>query len=176
MSNKIYIGKIGKTVGLHGQLKFRIDSDFPEQFKKNSQLITNKKVTLTIENFNIKNNTIKFIDFDTIDDAKKLVNAQLFTSLEETKRNCNLDKNQYFWFDLENCLISENDKILGIVKVIHRYPTSDYFEIKTDDTIVKEKELSTTFLLPYIEQYILDVDVENKLIRVQGAFAILEAS
>ncbi len=176
MSDKVYIAKLGKTVGLHGQLKLHIDSDFPEQFKKNSQFITNKKVTLTIESFNIKNNTVKFQGIDTIDDAKKLINSQIFTSLEETKRNCNLNKDQYFWFDLENSSIIENDKVLGTVADIHRYPTSDYFEIKTADALVAEHGLSTTFLLPYIEQYIISVNIKDKLIIVKGALDILEAS
>ncbi len=176
MSAKVYIAKLGKTVGLNGQLKLHIDSDFPEQFKKNSQFTTNKKVTLIIESFNTKNNTVKFQGIDSIEDAKKLINSQIFTSLEETKKNCTLDKNQYFWFDLENCSIVEDDKILGTVIDIHRYPTSDYFEIKTTDILVKEQELSQTFLLPYIEQYIISVDMENKSILVKGAFEILEAS
>ena len=175
MSNNVYIAKIGKTVGLKGQLKLHIDSDFPEQFSKNSQFITNKKIKLTIETFNT-NNIVKFKDIYTIDDAKKLINQQLFTTIENTKKNCTLGKNQYFWFDLIGCSIIEDDEVLGIVVDIHRYPTGDYFEIKTNDIFVKEKELSKTFLLPYIEQYITDVNIDDKSILVKGAFDILEAS
>ncbi len=176
IQDKVYIAKLGKTVGLQGQLKLHIDSDFPEQFSKNSQFVTNKNVTLTIENFNTKNNTVKFKGIDTIDDAKKLINSLIFTTLEDTKDNCTLDENQYFWFDLIDCAIIENDEILGTVVDIHRYPTCDYFEIKTSDILVKEKELSKTFLLPYIEQYIISVNIEDKSILVKCAFDILEAS
>lgn len=39
MKDKIYVAKLGKTVGLKGDLKLFIDSDFPEQFKKMPYLL-----------------------------------------------------------------------------------------------------------------------------------------
>lgn len=176
MKDKIYIAKIGKTVGLNGQLKLHIDSDFPEQFSSKSVYQTSKNMTLTIESFNKKNNTVKFIGFDTIEDATKLINQQLFTTLDHTKDNCKLKENQYFWFDLVDCMIVEDGEVLGKISEVHRYPRSDYFEISTTQSLIEEKSLSNTFLLPYIEQYILQVNIESKTITVQGALDILEAS
>jgi 16S rRNA processing protein RimM len=167
MNNEVYIAKIGKTVGLKGQLKLHIDSDFPEQFSKNSTFKTNKKTNLIIESFNKNNNVVKFVGFDSIEDATKLINQQLFSTLEDTKNNCKLNANQYFWFDLVDCEIKEKDEVLGKIIEIHRYPLSDYFEIKSIDK---------TFLLPYTPAYILDVDINNKIINVKGAIDILEAS
>ncbi len=176
MNDKVYIAKIGKTVGLKGQLKLHIDSDFPEQFSKNAQFITNKNTTLTIESFNKTNNIVKFIDLDTIDEAKKVINQQLFTNIQNTKDNCILNKNQYFWFDLIECELIEEDIKLGKIIDIHRYPISDYLEIQTNTTLVNEKDLAKSFLVPYIDEYILDVNIEEKIILVKGAFDILEAS
>ncbi len=176
MSNEVFVAKIGKTVGLNGQLKLHIDSDFPEQFSKNSQFNTNKNTTLTIENFNSKNNVVKFKNIDTIDDAKKIINQQLFTTLKDTKNNCKLDNGQFFWFDLVGCNIIENNKILGKIVEVQRYPQNDYFEIETSKKLIDEKNLSKIFLIPYIKEYILNVDIKNKSILVQGAFDILEAS
>jgi 16S rRNA processing protein RimM len=175
LSNKVYIAKIGKTVGLHGQLKLHIDSDFPEQFKKNSQFITNKKTTLIIESFNSKNNTVKFIGFDTIDDAKKLTNKQLFVSQEDTREICNLSEKQFFWFDIIGCNIIENGEILGKVTDVQRMPLSDYLEVETDKNL-RENNYSNSFLLPYIDDYIEKVEIENKIIKVKNAKEILEAS
>jgi len=175
-SHLVYVAKIGKTVGLNGQLKLHIDSDFPEQFSKNSTFQTNKKNTLIVENFNKKNNTIKFIGFDTIEDAKKLINQQLYSTIQDTKNNCTLKDDQYFWFDLIDCKIIEDGKVLGKIIQIHRYPQSDYFEIETNKNLVEEQSLPKIFLLPYISSYILVVDTKDKSIIVQGAFDILEAS
>ncbi|VAY87189.1 16S rRNA processing protein RimM [hydrothermal vent metagenome] len=167
MKDKIYIAKIGKTVGLKGHLKLYIDSDFPEQFSKNSTFTTTKDIVLTIDNFNIKNDLIKFVGYDTIEDSSKLVNQQLLSTIEKTKDSCVLQDKQYFWFDLIGCKIIENDKLLGNVLDIHRYPLDDYLEIQAD---------TKTFLLPYTKQYIVAVNIEKELIIAQGACDILEAS
>lgn len=173
--DKIYVAKLGRTVGLNGQQKLIIDSDFPEQFKKNTKFITDKKQELTIETFNSKNNTVKFIGIDSIDDAKKLTNRELFASKEDTKKQCELNEKQYFWFDINNCKIIENGEILGIVKDIQRMPLGDYLEIKTSKEL-QEKKYSNIFLLPYIDEYIIKVNIEEKIIYVKKAKEILEAS
>ncbi len=174
--DKIYIAKLGKTVGLKGFLKIHIDSDFPEQFKNNATFTTNKNKTLTIESINMSNKTVKFVGIDTIEDAKKYINSQLFTSIEQTKKDCNLQEKQYFWFDLENCKIYENDEFLGEIVDIHRYPSDDYFEIKTSEDLLNDDFKVKTFLLPYNDNYIIDVDIENKKITTKNSKDILENS
>ncbi|MEA3513005.1 MAG: ribosome maturation factor RimM [Campylobacterota bacterium] len=171
----IYVGKLGKTVGLKGQQKLHIDSDFPEQFKKDATFITNKKQTLTIETFNSSNNTVKFKGIDTIEDAKKLTNKELFVSQEDTKDNCKLDKNQYFWFDIENCEVIEDGEVLGKVIDIQRMPLEDYLLIETTKEL-QDQNLNKNFLVPYNDNYIVSVDIEKKQIVVQNCKEILEAS
>lgn len=173
--DKVYVAKLGRTVGLNGQQKLIIDSDFPEQFKKNNKFITDKKQELTIETFNSKNNTVKFIGIDSVEDAKKLTNRELFTSKENTKEQCKLDKKQYFWFDIENCKVIEDDEVLGVVTDIQRMPLSDYLQIQTSKEL-QDKNYSDIFLLPYIDDFIIKVDIKEKIIYVKKAKEILEAS
>ena len=171
----IYVAKLGKTLGLKGFQKIYIDSDFPEQFKKGSTLYLNENQKLTIESFNIDSNSIKFVEVNSIDEAKKLTNKHLFITLEDTKKNCNLEDNQYFWFDLIDCKIVENDIILGTIKDIQRLPLSDYFQVETSKELV-EQGFAKTFLIPYIDDYIIQVDIENKTITTKNCKDILEAS
>jgi len=173
--DKIYIAKLGKTVGLKGQQKLIIDTDFPEQFKKNTKLTTDKNQELTIETYNNTSNVVKFIGIDTIEDAKKLTNRQLFVSDEDTRNNCKLNDKQFFWFDMINCNVYENDELLGKVSDIQRMPLSDYLMIETNPDLIKEG-FATSFLLPYIETYVINVDIELKSIFVKEAKDILEAS
>ncbi|MEA2049909.1 MAG: ribosome maturation factor RimM [Campylobacterota bacterium] len=173
---KIYVGKIGKAVGLKGQQKLHIDSDFPEQFKANTKLTTNKDQTLIIESYNHNSKTVKFKDINTIEDAKKLTNRELFVSCEDSKENCKLDKDQFFWFDIIGCKVIEKDISLGVVEDIERMPLSDYLNIKTSKELV-DMNYSNNFLLPYIiNEYIQSVDLSKKQIIVKGAKNILEAS
>ena len=171
--DNIYVAKLGKTVGLKGLMKLHIDSDFPEQFKKGTSFTTNKKQILKIETINLNNNTVKFEGINSVEDAKRYINSQLLTSLEQTKQNCTLEDNQYFWFDLENCDIFENDEFLGSIIDIHRYPSDDYFEIKTNTNLLNDDFKVKTFLLPYNNNYILDVNIDGKIISVQNAKDIL---
>jgi len=172
---KIYVAKLGKTVGLQGQQKLHIDSDFPEQFKKNAKFITDKNQELTVESYNSVNSVVKFVGIDTIEDAKKLTNRQLFTSMEDTKELCQLKEKEFFWFDMMDCIIIEDDKVLGKVIDIQRMPLSDYLLIETSKELV-EKKLSNQFLIPYIDDYIINVDINNKKIITKNSYLILENS
>lgn len=171
-----FVAKLGKAVGLKGDLKIHLESDFPKQFKEGASFSTNRKINLCVESFNEKRGTIKFIDINDIDAAKKLTNMELYSSYDNTRKNCSLNKDEYFWFDIIGCEVFEDDKLLGSVKDIHRYPITDYLEIITASELVENK-LPNNFLLPYInEEYILSVDIDNKKIFTKDALAILENS
>ncbi len=176
MTDKIYVAKLGKAVGLKGHLRLIIDSDFPEQFKKGVTFTTNKKTTLKVSEYIPSRDLIKFENYDDMDIAKKLTNQQLYTSIEETKSNCQLDQNEFFWFDIVGCKVFEDGKKLGTVKEMHRFPLDDYMEITTDESLVNEN-LPKNFLIPFnFENYIVDVDIDNKKIEVKNSFEILENS
>jgi len=172
---EIYVAKLGKSVGLKGEIKIFIDSDFPEQFCKGATFLTNKNIKLTVNSYNESRDTILFNEINSVEDAKKLTNQELYSTIENTKEFCKLNENQYFWFDIMNCEIYEEDLLLGKIIDIHRYPISDYFEITTSKNLVDEN-LPKTFLIPYEEKYILNVDIKNKKINVKDAKAILENS
>lgn len=176
MNDKIYVGKLGKTVGLKGHVKLFIDSDFPEQFKKNAIFTTNRKLQLKVLEYNPKREIIKFENYEEVDLAKKLTNQELYVSIEDTKNNCNLEEDEYFWFDIIGCSVIEDEMILGKVKEIHRYPLDDYLEITTSQELV-DKSLPKTFLIPYNkENYIINVDIDKKTIEVKNSYLILENS
>ncbi|MGB5792445.1 ribosome maturation factor RimM, partial [Poseidonibacter sp.] len=90
MNSKIYVAKLGKTVGLKGDLKLHLDTDFPEQFKTGVTFLTNRKLELKVVQYNASRQTIRFENYEDIDLAKKLINQELFTSPEQTKENCEL--------------------------------------------------------------------------------------
>jgi len=176
MNDKIYVAKLGKAVGLKGHLRLFIDSDFPEQFKKNATFITNRNLQLKVTEYNPKRELIKFENYEDVDLAKKLTNQELFVSKEETKNNCTLEEGEHFWFDIIGCEIIEDEIVLGEVKDIHRYPLEDYLEVITSKKLV-EKKLPTTFLIPYNKtNYIKSVNIEEKTIETINCYDILENS
>lgn len=175
-SEFIFVAKLGKAVGLQGHLRLFMDTDFPEQFKKGAVFKTNKKLELKVAEYNTTRELIKFENFDDLETAKKLTNQELFSTIEQTKENCKLKKNEFFWFDLISCKVFENGLELGSVKEIQRYPLNDYLEIETSSELV-EKGHPKVFLIPHIfDKYVLSVDIDNKKIEVKDSLIILENS
>ena len=175
MSNdKFFIAQIGRTVGLWGDLKLHLHTDFPEQFKVGTTYKSDRG-ELTITDINHKRGTIRFRGYEGVDAAKKLTNAKLYANEAQTKENCALDEGQYFWFDVIGCTVKQDDEVLGLVDDIQRMADTDYLAVKTDKRLV-EAGLSKNFLLPCIERYIIKVDTEEKIVYTKDAKDILEAS
>ena len=171
----LHIATIGKTVGIHGDMKFHDKSDFPEQFFNGATFFTNLKKDITLSDVNLERGIIKIAGINTIEDAKKYTNAKLFTTREETRKNCHLDDGEFFWFDLEDCEVYEDGKLLGVVNEVERIAVSNYLNIKTDEKLV-ESGSAKSFLVPFAEPFKVSVDIDKKIITLTGAMDILEAS
>jgi 16S rRNA processing protein RimM len=174
MNEKFFIAQIGRTVGLWGALKLPLHTDFPEQFKIGLQFQSDRGA-LTISDINFKRGTIRFQGYESIDSAKKLTNTKLYADLKQTQENCTLNEGEHFYFDIEGCRVVQGDLLLGVVDEIQRLTDTDYLVIRTDEALVKEG-LPKTFLLPYINRYVLNADIEEKTIYTRDAKDILEAS
>lgn len=172
---KFHVATIGKTVGLFGDMKFHIKSDFEEQFFNGSSFLTDKGKKITLEFVSEDGEKIRLEGVNTLEDAKKYTNVKLFTSEEETRKTCTLEEGQYFWFDLIGCKVYEGDLLLGEVREIERFSIDDYLSIKTDSALLDRGE-SKGFLVPYVDRYVLSVDVEAKRILVKDALELLQSS
>lgn len=168
------IAQVGRTIGLWGDLKFHLHTDFPEQFKVGNTYKSSRG-DLTIADINFTRGIIKFRGYESIDSAKKLTNVKIFADEAQTRENCDLKEGQHFWFDIIGCTVKQGDEILGVVTDIQRMADTDYLVIKTDETLV-EADFSKSFLLPYIDRYVLTVGLEEKIVYTKDAKDILEAS
>ena len=171
---QFYIAQIGRTIGLWGDLKLNLHTDFPEQFKVGTTFKSDRG-ELTISDVNFTRGIIRFQGYESIDSAKKLTNAKIYTDLEKTKENCTLDAGQHFYFDIDGCTVFDGDEVLGLVTDIQRMVDTDYLVIKTDGKLV-EAEMAKSFLLPYIDRYVISADIEAKKIYTKDAKDILSAS
>ncbi len=171
----LHIATIGKTVGIKGDMKFHDKSDFPEQFKVGSSFLINKKEKITITDINHERGLVKINNLSNPQDCKKFVNAKLYTTYEETRKNCHLEEGEYFYFDLEDCDVYEDSKLIGRVKELERIAVTNYLVIVTDESLV-ENGLPKSFLVPFIEPFKVSVDIDKKSITLSGAMDILEAS
>jgi len=171
---RFFIAQVGKTHGLHGDLKLHIHTDFPEQFKSGYTFQSSSGL-LEIHEVNLKRGIISFKGYSGVDYAKKLTNTKIYASLEETLERCELKEDEHFWFELEGCEVVEDGVTLGKVAEMQRLAEVDYMFIETDKKLVDDG-FSKTFLVPNIERYVVKKDIEAKTILTKDAKEILEAS
>ncbi len=171
----LHIATLGKSVGLKGDMKFHSKTDFPEQFVPGASFKIAKNKSVSIAQIDMQKGLIRLEGVTTPEDAKKYTNAKLFTTYEETRKNCFLDEGEYFFFDLEDCEVFEDEKRLGKVYDVERIASTNYLNILTDKKLV-EQGYAKRFLVPFIEPFKVAVDIQKKTIVLQGAFDILEAS
>ena len=172
---ELQIATIGKAVALRGELKFHLQCDFSSQFKKGNIFKLTNGDQIEIESYNRDKSLIKFVGYNTREDAQKLTNQKLFTSIKETLNNCRLEDGEFFWFDMIGSKVLDGELYLGDVFEIERIGVVDYLVVKTSDLLV-QKELSSSFYIPYIDEYIFKFDKDAEVILTKSALALLEAS
>lgn len=174
-NNLVYLGKLGRAVGLKGELRIILETDFLAQFKKDLFLYLQDCTALKIQNIDLSKNTVKFDGIDTQEVASKYTNKELFSTFEDTRKNCKLQAGQFFWFDLIGLEVYEDGSLLGRVDDISRFTGSDYFEVVTDMKLVSQG-LPKTFLIPYIPNFVMNIEIDKKIIYVQNSLDILKNS
>ncbi len=173
----LHIATIGKTVGIKGDLKLHIKSDFPEQFVNGATFFISEKAddAITLNSVNLGRGTVKIQGYDNPESAKRFTNKKLYTTIERTRKECHLEDGEFFWFDLEGCDVVEDGKLLGIVEEIDRLTITNYLKVRTSKELI-EKGFAKTFLIPYHEPFVINTDIDKKIITASGAMDILEAS
>lgn len=158
----LQVGKIIATRGLHGEVKVFSTTDFGDQrFKKNNVLfvlIDDEYKKLKVKNRS-QNGNLEILTFDGLDQIEKvepLIGHFLFSQ----KNNEELPKDTYFYCDLIGCsVLDEQKNILGKVKNVEEFPTQKTLRVARNG----EKD----FFVPFIENFILSVDIIKKEITIK---------
>ena len=165
MSEKLLeVGKVVNTHGIRGELKVFSTTDFPEErFRKGNILLLdhpslNQPIQVTVEASRPHKNTyiIKFKEFGSINDVEKFKNGFLKVSGSE---RIELEEDEFYYDEIIGCEVwtDEGDR-LGLVKEI--------LETGANDVWVVHQESGREILLPYIDDCILEVDIESKKVTV----------
>lgn len=163
------IARITKTRGLRGETVADVLTDFPERFENLERVFAvtknGQRLELKLENFWFQKDRIilKFKDFDTIEQAETLRDSEICITEDEAVE---LADDEFFDWELQDCAVEtlDGDK-LGTVKELLRTGG-------TEILVVQGK--SKDYLIPFAESICVEVDIENKLIRVDLPEGILE--
>ena len=166
---------IAKTVrqrGLRGELVADILTDFPERFEKTGRVFVVKQngeqIELNLESFWFQKDRIilKFEKIDSIEAAEDLINCEI--CIPETEA-VELEDDEFFDWELQDCRVETVEgETVGKVREVMRTGGT---EILVVDSATDEKK---DFLIPFASEICVEVDVENKLIRVDLPEGILD--
>lgn len=199
LSSMVAVGKFGRSVGLKGGIRATILTDFPEilasgnvfyveyidklsfllassnKLDSNNTSKTQSKIDLiatrhnptqkntrvylplTLKTFHSTKKAVEFQEITRREEAELLCNMLFYSTLEDTRKLCTLEKDEFFYFDIIGMCVVEDGINLGIVK--------DIQEIANIHYLVLDKH----FLIPYVDRYVLSVDLENRQITTKDA-------
>lgn len=165
----VAVARIVKPRGLRGELAADVLTDFPERFEDLESVIAllpdGGRRDLKIENFWFQKGRIvfKFAEIDSIETAETLRNAEICVPESEAVE---LEMDEFFDWELEDCEVETVEGLkLGRVKELMRTGGTEILVIEG-----AEKE----YLIPFAETICTEVDVENKLIKVDAPEGLLE--
>ena len=151
------VGRIINTHGIKGELKIINESNF-DRFKKGNVLYIlkdDKYEEIKVSSVRYHQNfvLITINDLNNINDVLKYVGCNIYTDKHEA-----LEEGHYYFDDLIGCTVFDEDKNkIGIVLDIMENPTQNLLEVDTGKKVA---------LIPFVEEFIKDVDIDNKKIIV----------
>ena len=170
--NLVAIAKTTKTRGLRGELIADILTDFPERFDDTENVTAVKsngeRVELELESFFFQKERVvlKFVGVSSIEAAESLVDCEICVSESETVA---LEDDAFFDWQLEGCAVETVDgETLGTVREVMRTGGTDILIVDSQTAGAKD------FLIPFAVSICVEVDVENKRVKVDLPDGLLE--
>jgi len=159
----LIVGKIVNTHALQGEVKIMSSSDFKaERFKKGNTLYIDYKgeaIEVKIASHRIHKGAdlIKFSGLNSINDVEKYKGCDILVDHEDLGE---LDEHEFYYYEIIGCEVKNTEgEVIGTIKEI--------LETGANDVWVIERPGLKDVLIPYIEDVVKSVDVENKQVLVE---------
>lgn len=169
MEDLVAIAKLAKPRGLRGEIVGDVLTDFPERFDDLGSVSivypSGETVAGEIEKFWFQKGRIvlKFAGFDSIEAAETLRNCEICIPESEAVE---LEAGEFFDWELEGCKVETLEgESLGAVKEVMRTGGTEVLVVAGE---TKE------YLIPFAETICVEVDVTNKLIKIDAPEGLLE--
>ncbi|MBP3361813.1 MAG: 16S rRNA processing protein RimM [Clostridia bacterium] len=160
--NRLEVGKINNTHGLHGEVKVLAWTDSPDTFESIKRVyasINNEEITLTVKRVKYQKNNliIKFNELESIEEAERLKGAVLTADREMLPP---LPEGVYYIVDLIGCRVfDENNIELGTLADVFRAGAGNVYTVK--------RKGKSDLLLPANEETIISINTESEKIQIR---------
>lgn len=169
METMLRVGVISSTHGVRGEVKVYPTTDDPERFLDLEEVILDtgrERLPLKIENVKFFKNMVilKFKGYDNINDIEKYKGRDLYITRDQAVE---LEEDEYFIADLIGMsVVAEDGTVLGTLADVMPTGANDVYVVRTENG----KEL----LIPAIKECILNVDVEERTMRIHVMDGLLD--
>lgn len=155
----IQVAKIINTHGFKGECKLYLLTDDPaHRFETGRTLYLNEETPLKVLRFRMQKGLgyAFFEGIDSIEKAEALKGDGLFIPIEELPKT---NENEFYYHELNGCQVfNEEGENLG--KVVDLLETGA-------NLVLRVKGTEGGFLLPFVDAFIVDVDVPEKRITIK---------
>lgn len=160
------VGRIVNTHGIRGELRILSTTDFEEErFAVGMKLAAFKKedtkpTWITIGSSRRHKNFIlvTFEGMENINLVEPFKEGMLKVTIDQLADD-ELDENEFYHFEIVDCeVFTEEGDLIGVVKEILETGANDVWEIKAEG--------GKKHYIPYIEDIVKEIDVENKKIII----------
>ena len=165
----VAVARVVRTRGLKGEVVAEILTDFPERFDLLDWVTavreSGERLDLKIEKFWFQNGRVilKFDGLDSVESGETLRNVEICVPESEAVE---LEEGEYFDWELAGCKVETiNGEVIGEVRELMRTGGTELLVVAGE---TKE------YLIPFANVICVEVDIENKLIRVDPPEGLLE--
>lgn len=170
-NNLFNVGKVVNTHGIKGEVKVIRITDFEERFSSGQKLFwlnsneeDQKELTVASHRKHKNFDMLYFEEIKDLTDAEKLKGGMLKVGKEDLTE---LEEGEYYYHEIIGCTVyTMDEKELGKVKEILSPGANDVWVIQR----YEKKDL----LIPYIEDIVKKIDIENKEIYIDPMEGLLE--
>jgi 16S rRNA processing protein RimM len=163
--DRILIGQVVNVVGLKGELKIYHYSDNKERFEELTKVLL-ENIPYEIKSVRYVKETVvlKLHGIDDRSQAEKYKGKNVYIDREDLRT---LPEDTYYIFELIGLrVVEENGNFLGTVSNVIQNRAHDLFEV---ECVNRSK-----FLIPSVEEFILNLDMENRTMTVRLIEGLLD--
>lgn len=158
MSNQFNVGQIVNVVGIKGEFRVYPLTDYKERFEELDWVyLDNKRFDIEKVRYSNELVVLKLKGIDDRTMAEKYKTQYLKIDRENARK---LPDDTFFIADLVGCEVySMDNTFLGKLTDVIQNAAQDLYEVEIKD--------SRRILIPAVQEFVKEVDIENKVIKVQ---------
>lgn len=168
MGEKVLIGKIVGIHGLRGTVKVLSYAESPRNFESFKAVLVERKgktEEFQIRSVEMKGNGVMLVlsGISSRSEAEMFLGSNLYIYPEALQKS----EDEYYWHEVVGLQVQlENGQVLGKIKAIVPTGSNDVYVVQGDE----KKE----YLIPAVEDVVLEIDLEQGLMIIRALDGLLE--